>query len=67
MPFDDEKTAEQYSDYMTKYFNDVYASKEDLFFLRSAYLFAIKMIPLSGRALHGRHTIKLLRYIGLKL
>ncbi len=32
MPFDDEKTAEQYSDYMTKYFNDVYASKEDLFF-----------------------------------
>ncbi len=38
MPFDDEKTAEQYSDFMTKYFNDVYASKEDLFFKKCLFV-----------------------------
>ena len=66
MPFDDEKTAEQYSDFMTKYFNDVYASKK-IYFLKSVYLFVMKTMLLSEPVLHGRPTIKSLRYIGLKL
>ena len=32
MPFDDAKSAQEYNGFMTKYFNDVYGEKEDLFF-----------------------------------
>ena len=31
MPFDDAKTAKEYEDFMTKYFNDVYKDKESVF------------------------------------
>ena len=34
MPFDDEQTANQYNDYMTEFFNRVYAPRIDLFFER---------------------------------
>lgn len=30
MPFDDAKSAEEYKDFMTKYFDDVYGNKENL-------------------------------------
>ncbi len=38
MPFDDEKTAEQYNDFMTKYFRDVYIHKEDLFYKKCLFV-----------------------------
>jgi len=38
MHFDDEKTARQHSDYVTKFFNGVYACREDLFFKKCLFV-----------------------------
>lgn len=38
MPFDDAKSAEEYKDFMTKYFDDVYGNKENLFFLKCLFV-----------------------------
>jgi ribosomal protein S18 acetylase RimI-like enzyme len=45
MPFDDEDTAKQYKDFMTRFFNDVYAGKEDLFFEKCLFVCDNKDIP----------------------
>jgi ribosomal protein S18 acetylase RimI-like enzyme len=37
MPFDDEKTAEEYAGYMTEFFNKVYGTKKDLFFKKCLF------------------------------
>lgn len=38
MPFDDVKSAKEYNRFMTEYFNDVYGSKEDLFFQKCLFV-----------------------------
>ena len=38
MPFDDMKSAKEYNGFMTEYFNDVYGSKEDLFFQKCLFV-----------------------------
>ena len=38
MPFDDVKSAKEYNGFMTEYFNDVYGSKEDLFFQKCLFV-----------------------------
>ena len=63
--FDDPRSAKDYETFMTKYFNDVYADKESLFFQKC--LFVMKTILLSGLALHGNHTKKSVLFIGSKL
>ena len=38
MPFDDEKTAAEYKNYMSRFFDEVYGNKEDLFFRRCQFI-----------------------------
>lgn len=38
MPFDDAESAKEYKGFMTKYFNDVYADKEELFFQKCLFV-----------------------------
>ena len=47
MPFDDEKLAKEHYIFMTDYFNDVYASKGDLFFKKCLFVCNKNDIPIA--------------------